>query len=83
MNSIRSDNQSLKYKRFPPSGCKDIGIRQLDFVARTPSLSSKKKTIVISSKFCGASNITVARTLIKIFKSILYKYHVLVINYFL
>ena len=28
-----SKNMSLKYQRFSPSGCKDIGITNLDFVA--------------------------------------------------
>ena len=26
MNSVKSNKLSLKYKRFTPSGCKDIGI---------------------------------------------------------
>ena len=29
INSVRSKNLSLKYQRFRPSGCKDIGIRKL------------------------------------------------------
>ena len=32
MNSVRSNNQILKYHRFTPSGCKDIEIRKLDKV---------------------------------------------------
>ena len=29
MNVVRSNNISLKYQRFIPSGCRDIGIRKL------------------------------------------------------
>ena len=32
MNSVRPNNLSLKYQRFTSSDCKDIGIRQLEFV---------------------------------------------------
>ena len=35
MNSVRSNNLSLKYQRFTPSDWKDIGIRKFDFVAKT------------------------------------------------
>ena len=31
INSVRSNSLSLKYYRFIPSGCKDIGIRKFDF----------------------------------------------------
>ena len=34
MNDVRSNNLSLKYQRFPFSGCKDIGIRRSEFVAK-------------------------------------------------
>ena len=34
MNSVRSDNLSLKYQRFILSGCKDIGIRKLEYGAK-------------------------------------------------
>ena len=34
MNSVRSNNQSLKYQRFTPSGWKDIGTRKFQFVAK-------------------------------------------------
>ena len=29
MNSMRSNNISLKYQRFTTSGCKDLGIRKI------------------------------------------------------
>ena len=31
MNSVRSNNLSLKYKRFTPSGCKVSGIKKFEF----------------------------------------------------
>ena len=41
MNSVRSNNVSLKYQRFEPSGCKDIGFENFEFVAKTKFLYSK------------------------------------------
>ena len=38
MSSFRSINQSLKYKRFTPSGIKNIGIRKFEFVAKSQFL---------------------------------------------
>ena len=38
MNSFRSNNLSLKYKRFTPSDCNDIGTRKFNFVAKTQFL---------------------------------------------
>ena len=35
MNSVRSNNISLKYPRPTPFGCKDIRIRKFEFVAKT------------------------------------------------
>ena len=35
MNSVRSNNPSLKYKRYTVSGSKDIGIRKFELVAKT------------------------------------------------
>ena len=35
MNSVRSNNPSLKYKRFTLSGCKDIRIGKFEFVTET------------------------------------------------
>ena len=32
INSGRSNNQSLKYQRFTPTSCKDIGIRKFELV---------------------------------------------------
>ena len=34
MNYVRLSNPSLKYQRFTPTGCRDIGIRKFDFVAK-------------------------------------------------
>ena len=38
MNSVKSNSLSLKYRRFTPSGCKDIEIRKFEFVAKTQFL---------------------------------------------
>ena len=35
MNSVKSNKLSLKYKRFTPSGCKDIGIIKSEFAVKT------------------------------------------------
>ena len=34
MNSVRSNNLSLKYQKSIPSGCKDMWIKKLEFVAK-------------------------------------------------
>ena len=47
INSFKSNNLSLKYQRFAPSGCKDIGIRRFEFVAKTQVLN-----FYIIQKFC-------------------------------
>ena len=39
MNSVKSNNQSLKYQRFTTSGSKDIGV--FDFVTKTQFLYLK------------------------------------------
>ena len=53
MNYVRSN--SLKYQGFPPSDCQDIGIRKLEFVAKTQFLFKnyleEKRVCVISSDF--------------------------------
>ena len=43
MNSVRLNNQSLKYQAFTSSGCKDKGISKFKFVAKTefPRLYSR------------------------------------------
>ena len=38
MNSVRPNNLSLKYQRFTSSDCKDIGIKQFEFVTKTQFL---------------------------------------------
>ena len=39
INSGSPNSLSLKYQRFTPSGCKDIGVRKCKFVAETQFLS--------------------------------------------
>jgi len=41
VNSVRSNNLSLKYLWFTPSGCKDIGFRKFETVAKTQFLWNK------------------------------------------
>ena len=48
MDSVRSNNLSLKYHRFSSPGCKDIKIRKFNFVAKTQFLYAKI--------FLGANN---------------------------
>ena len=38
MNFVKSNNLSLKYQKFTPSGCKYIGIRKFKVVAKTNPL---------------------------------------------
>jgi len=40
MSSGGSNNVSLKYERFASSGCRDLGIKKLRFVAKTQFLST-------------------------------------------
>ena len=42
MNSIRSNNPSLKYQSFTPSGLKHIMNRKFEFMAKTHFLKSKE-----------------------------------------
>ena len=42
MNSVRSKSLSLKYQKCSVSGCKDIGIRKVEFVAKTQFHSVQK-----------------------------------------
>ena len=35
MNAVRLSNLSMKYQRLTLSGCKDIGITKIEFVAKT------------------------------------------------
>ena len=43
---IRSNNLSLKYKRFTLSGCEDIWIRKFEFVAKLNSFQGWMSWIV-------------------------------------
>jgi len=40
MNYVRSNNRSLKFQRFTPTGCRDMRIRKIEFVAKTQFLCS-------------------------------------------
>ena len=48
MNSVKSNNLSLKYKRLTLSDSKDKGVRKFQFVAKTQFLFNKKVTIDFS-----------------------------------
>ena len=37
--SVRSNSLNLKYQRFTPPGCKDIGIKTFELVAKTQFFS--------------------------------------------
>ena len=41
MNFVRSNNLSLKYQRFTPSGSKDKGIIKIEFVSKIQFLNRK------------------------------------------
>ena len=43
MNSVRSNNLSLKYQRFKTSGSKDIKVEIFDFVPNTQFLYTGNK----------------------------------------
>ena len=52
MSSVRSYNLSLKYQRFHPSDCKDIGIRKFLFVAKTQFLYILQDSILFNYENC-------------------------------
>ena len=45
MNTVRLKNVSLKYQRFTLSGCKDVGITKVEFVAMTQFLYIKSNIV--------------------------------------
>ena len=47
MNSVRSNSLRLKYQRFIPSGCKDIVIRKVEFVAKTKFLCDIESILIV------------------------------------
>ena len=51
MNSVGSNNVSLKYQRPTPFGCKDIGIRKFEFVAKTQFLYPRNIQLRFKMKF--------------------------------
>ena len=68
MISVKSNNISLKYQRFTPSGCKDIRIRKFKFVAKTqflweninfvpPEVKSKLHTELMNLNWCQNSQL--------------------------
>ena len=48
MNYVRSNGSSLKYQRFASSGCKDIGMRKFEFVAKKTSIFLSAKCVVLA-----------------------------------
>ena len=36
MNSVGSNRLTLKYQRFTPSGCNDLGFRKFEIVSKIP-----------------------------------------------
>ena len=51
MNYVRSNNLSLKYQRFTPSGCTDIGIRIFEFATKTQFLSDSLSHNIFFKRF--------------------------------
>ena len=47
MNSVRSNNLSLKYQRSTTLGCKDIGIRKFDCMEKLNSFDQRNNKMVI------------------------------------
>ena len=47
MNSVRPNNLSLKYQKFTPPGCKDIGISKFGVVANTQFLNQQTEKPII------------------------------------
>jgi len=45
LKDIRSNNVSLKYQRFTSKGCKDIGFKKTEFLAKTQFLLRKTKML--------------------------------------
>ena len=43
LKDIRSNNVSLKYQSFTSKGCKDIGFKKTEFLAKTQFLLRKRK----------------------------------------
>ena len=58
MNSVRSNNLSLKYQRFATSGCKDIRIRKFEFVAKTQFLCEPNHRYVCEPNTIKIMNLT-------------------------
>ena len=50
MISVRSNILSLKFPRFKPSGCRDIGIRTFKFLGKTQLLSTVKSEIMENNR---------------------------------
>ena len=64
MNSVRSNSVSLKYQRPTPSGCKDIGVRKFEFVAKTQffcyiSFKSRYSNFIASNQLKAGAQITI------------------------
>jgi len=56
MNSVRSNNISLKYQRFTTLGSKDIGIIKSEFVAKTQFLYRNMAKETLSVRTLVSSN---------------------------
>jgi len=54
MNSVISNNLTLKYQRCTSLDCKDLEIRKFEFVAKTyfPSFEQLYSSILSSWRFC-------------------------------
>ena len=61
INSVRSNNFSLKYQRFTQSGCKDIESKQFECVTNTQVIYTFKHSVIslklVLSHFKGGARI--------------------------
>ena len=70
MNPVRLNIQSLKYQTFTLSGCKDIGIQQLMFVAKAcNSFIKLMNQLVILPVYFESSRFPSFKNIYQVFKS--------------
>ena len=58
MNSVKLNNLSFKYLRFTQSGCKGIGIRKFDFMAKNQFLFTIRFALFLNKMIKSTEKIT-------------------------
>ena len=61
MNYVRSNRIKLKYQRILPSGCKDIGIKKVEFVRKKTQFLFLEKSIHTTSSYFAQSEFKFAK----------------------